>query len=996
MYSCIIYTKTPEKLKAEGILLQSQLSNFATALVSIDDIERLLQLPYVISIEGPAFSKNTNDVSRAQSGASLLQDGVLNNTSYTGSGVLIGVYDSGIDWKHPDFRKANDQTKSRIYSIWDQSLTAQGSEAPPSGFSTGVEYTRAQIEDELDGTPANFVREKDIDGHGTHVAGTAAGTGAALPDKKHRGFAPDADLVIVKGGDGNYSDTNIINGLTYFQNVATALNKPIVVNMSIGSDFYAHDGAAPNDVAVDSFTSSGPGRVAVISAGNGYGNNMHTKADIASGAAGYYTFTVGSDTSSQSIFKFIMYANDGTSVTAKLTTPDGQQYIQNVSTDTTHSILGGGFTAYMENYTNAVSNKRYVWLMVDRVAGSTADCQGTYTLEITNNGSQAISAHAWLYQKGLATLEGGDNDYIVGTPGTATSAITVGAYTGRATWYTPSDNDWYAVIGSREESIYSQSSKGPRVDGLLKPEITASGEKVISSRSGDKPIPSGTTNTYDIIDDHYYVADGTSMATPGVAGSVALLLQANPNLTAAEVKSRLILNARKDEATGTVPNSRWGYGKLDAYKTVSGEVNCLKSDFETIGYDLPFVQGSSSQQFYYYDNMMLAVRYTPTLTGKLGGVSFTTGYAIPASDISVDIQIRKIDANGNPGEIIASKTVPSWLNNTRRSTGNYISLSDLNVQVVTGEDFYIVINGSAGRISMMSESSIVDGRSKTSSDGVNWYLRNFDLRIRATVYENVPEVKKLALTNLTKASTATNGYNYFADNCELIARVKKETSSSVAGSVTSKVWVDNAQPSYVSRRYEINPDNNATTATGKVTLYFKQEEFDAYNLTSAVKLPTSSADSANKANLVIEKYTGISTGNTGTVASYGSPVSVITPNVADIVWNEMYQYWEVSFLTIGFGGYFVKANPSVLGVNDVKGDSEVNIYPNPAKTVVNINLGKASKAVITIYDMSGKLVKTVNVNSKVNKIDISDLAKGTYMFKIVMNNIIKNTKVIKE
>ncbi|UZU00085.1 hypothetical protein ODZ84_11170 [Chryseobacterium fluminis] len=156
MYSCIVYTKTPEKLKQDGIMVQTVLPSFATALVGIEDLEKLMQLPYVTSVMAPSFTFLHNDVSRAQSGASLLQDGALNNTAYNGAGILVGILDSGIDWKHPDFRKLNDQTKSRIYSIWDQTLTPQGAETSPAGFATGVEYTRAQIEDELDGTPANL------------------------------------------------------------------------------------------------------------------------------------------------------------------------------------------------------------------------------------------------------------------------------------------------------------------------------------------------------------------------------------------------------------------------------------------------------------------------------------------------------------------------------------------------------------------------------------------------------------------------------------------------------------------------------------------------------------------------------------------------------------------------------------------------------------------------------------------------------------------------
>lgn len=168
--------------------------------------------------------------------------------------------------------------------------------------------------------------------------------------------------------------------------------------MSIGGQASAHDGTSSHEVAVNNFTTSGPGRVVVISAGNDYGANLHRKVDIAAGASQTYAFTVASNTSAATVFSFIMYANDNTPVTAKLTTPDGQQYTQNISTTTPHSILGGGITATMYNYWGNDNNKRYVQLVITRTSGS-ANVQGNYTLEITNNGAQQITTHGWLYSQ---------------------------------------------------------------------------------------------------------------------------------------------------------------------------------------------------------------------------------------------------------------------------------------------------------------------------------------------------------------------------------------------------------------------------------------------------------------------------------------------------------------------------------------------------------------------------------------------------------------------
>jgi hypothetical protein len=254
-------------------------------------------------------------------------------------------------------------------------------------------------------------------------------------------------------------------------------------------DRTAHDGTASHEVAVNNFTASGPGRVVVISAGNDYGANLHRKVDIEPNTSQNYSFTVGSNTSAATLFSFIMYANDNTPVTAKLTTPDGLQYTQNISTTTAHSILGGGFTATMYNYWSTDNNKRYVQLVISRVSASTANCQGNYTLEITNNGTQPITAHGWLYSQGVATtLQNGDNEYVVGSPGNASSAITVASYMGRASWYSGTSGRYTLTP---QESISTFSAQGPRVDGFQKPDIAGSGQNVISSRSADS-VPTST------------------------------------------------------------------------------------------------------------------------------------------------------------------------------------------------------------------------------------------------------------------------------------------------------------------------------------------------------------------------------------------------------------------------------------------------------------------------------------------------------------------------
>ncbi len=993
MYSCIVYTNNSAHLKANGILVQSTLPKFVTVLATIEDLEKMSKMKDVISIVAPEMDELHNDTSRMMSGATLLQDGVLNNTNYTGEGVLVGIYDTGIDWKHPDFRDVNDPTKSRIISIWDQTLTKTGAEVSPEGFSKGVEYTKADIEDELDGTPANFVRQKDISGHGTHVAGTVAGNGAGLVDKRHKGFAPNAGIVFVKGGDGSFPQSNTIDAITYFQNVATALGKPIVFNMSIGGQGSAHDGTSPHEVTIDEFTTSGPGRVAVISAGNDYGKNIHRKVAIDAAGTGTFSLTAGSSTTASGVFSFYMYADNDNSVVAKLTTPDGNNYFSPAGAATSHSILDGKFTAVVYNYVSAANNKRYIQVIISRNSGTIDNSQGLYTIEIANEGTIPMMVHGWKTSEGVATpVMNGDNEFVVGSPGNATKAITVASYLGRLTSYkyNPTAGGYALGAPNQAENISSFSAQGPRADGFQKPDITASGQSVVSSMSSNAML---ATSSSDNVDGTFYrKMQGTSMSSPGVAGAVALLLQANPNLTAAEVKTRLTENATEDAVTGAVPNTRWGFGKLDIYQAVAHELGCQTSETETIAYDQQFY-GNTQDGNLTSTNTVFAVKYTPTITGKLGSINFYTGSGAPG-DIPIIIAVRTVE-DGKPGQVLASKTFTSLLNEVQRSSWNTVDFSQFGIPVTTGKDFYVTIDASAGAMSLRRESIQLDNRSMFSTDsGATWTPSPADFRIRAMAYEDKPQIKKLATQNESVTFALVDGKNYGTTNCNFVAMIEKAVGHTITGNVTAKVWLANPDITHVARRYEVTPATNPTTVTGKVTLYFNQSEFDAYNATNSVKLPTSPTDESGKANILVDKFAGTSSDNSGTFGSYTNGYVTLTPTIENTNWNPTYKYWEVTLDTIGFSGFFLRTSSSVLAAANVKNE-QISIYPNPVKDILSIDL-KAQKGNVKIFDLSGKVVKTTEVN-KSGSVDVSKLSKGVYIVEITTNGNSKVTKkIIKE
>ncbi len=161
---------------------------------------------------------------------------------------------------------------------------------------------------------------------------------------------------------------------------------------------------------------------------------------------------------------------------------------------------------------------------------------------------------------------------------------------------------------------------------------------------------------------------------------------------------------------------------------------------------------------------------------------------------------------------------------------------------------------------------------------------------------------------VTQANDATGTPVVFTDSLNRwIATVTSGGSNPVGGDVTATVWVDmNQSPLYIRRHYEITPENDAATATGTITLYFSQEDFNAYNqlADAGKKLPAAPNDAAGKANFRIVKYSGVSTGQDGLPGSYTGSSTVIDPDDNHIIWNNNRQIWEISFDVTGFSGFF--------------------------------------------------------------------------------------------
>lgn len=758
-YICIVYTNNADVLKEKNINVQSVLPKFVTAWITPTQLSELIEIPSVNYIDVPKIVLPNNDIAVGSTGASLLQAGKLNNTIYKGDGVIVGVFDTGIDWDHLDFRSPTDTTKSRILKLWDQTITPITGEVSPAGFNYGVEYTQAHLNNELDGTPVGYVREKDLNGHGTHVAGTAAGNGAALSTRKFAGVAPNADLVIVKGGNGSFSDYDEINAMTYFQNVANAFGKPIVINMSIGGQFGAHDGSNPDEIAVDNFCNSASGRIACISAGNDNGISIHKQVSIAANSSANVVINVptASGSTATDVFQISLYVNDTSSVNATITLPNGSTIVANAGQSISPSVLSGAATAYFDNYIDADSKDRLINLYVVR-SSVTANPSGTWTITLSNTTNKSIRIDGWLNYKGTnfggTTVTGSDNNYLVGSPGNCTSAITVASYVGKLDWYSTSTTaaGGYQYSGStQQDNISTFSSVGPRRDDVQKPTIAATGQAVVSCLASDAGI-SPSSNTV-VVQGLYRAIQGTSMSSPVVTGCVALMLQTKPNATYNQIKNAITATATKDNFTGANTNYIFGAGKIDVFKAASSLTTCTTFKRETISYDSSTT--SSGNTSFSLSANKAATRFTATLTGKLGGVYFKTTTSIPTN--SFTIEVRSSDGT-NPAGLLGSLSItPASI---AKFSWNYYDVTSLNIDVTTGTDYWVVLvpasNDSWG---LGYESISNSGRSKYSN-GSGWTSLNGDFRIRTVVYNNnIPNTS--SITNITACNSFIwNGTTY--------------------------------------------------------------------------------------------------------------------------------------------------------------------------------------------------------------------------------------------
>jgi subtilisin family serine protease len=572
-----------DELRAAGAEIGSVIGDIVTARVPLGALGALGQSAAMASIEAARVVPAEHDSSMIAIDVDKLR--TLSGESWlgaTGQGSIVGIYDTGLDVMHGDFIAPDGTT--RVLGLWDQ---INGTRSPPPGFNRGFYCTRDAVQQRIAGTPS-ACPSQDIAGHGTHVAGSAAGDGSSGSTPfRYAGVAPNADLLIVKGGNGSFSEDLIVDGLAWLKQEAQRLGRPAVANLSLGGQFGPHDGTRLYEQAIDEL--SGPGFMVVVSAGN-QGTNQNTTPETGAElihARGFATGTEPRDFTFEitpyppggcaaNFVRFDMWYEADDRLRIEVIRPGGATTAANpgalVEDDDSQGnveIDNGSFGADPDN------GDFEAHISVDACGSQGRPAQGIWTIRVTPTQPGSGQPYdLWMYSQQFSGStaahgrQGFDNQFIVGSPGNATEAITVGAFVTRLCW--PSESSPNICYTQQEElgDLARFSGGGPRRDGVLKPEIAAPGLGIASAKSRDVSAPANRV----LPDGVHWVIEGTSMAAPHMTGAIAILYACDPTLSSADVRAALQTTARQDEFTTRMygvlgpspqPSDWWGFGKLN-------------------------------------------------------------------------------------------------------------------------------------------------------------------------------------------------------------------------------------------------------------------------------------------------------------------------------------------------------------------------------------------------------------------------------------------------
>ena len=581
IYCLSTVARVENDFSAKGInpelFVGSRVGDIVTFKIPLNQITPDFSIPMVKYIEVAERIQAMNNKMHADVRADSVWEGIDLPKGYTGKNVLIGITDWGFDYGHPMFMDTT-LSYSRVRAAWDQFKIVGN---PPTAMGYGVEYaTPAALANAQSDTAGAYY---DYATHGSHVAGIAAGSGAGL---KYRGVAFEAEYLF---NSLQLDVGSAIDAFVWMKSIADTDGKRLVINMSWGLYYMGTmDGTSLVSLAIN--TLSDQGVVFATSAGNNGLTNFHIKKNYNNDSIrtriGFYPYSAHPFMWGECI---TMWGQFGHPFSAKmevyssshLLLSESPVFNTDINNGYSDSILVIGTDTVFYNFTidsaNPLNHRPHMEMRVKNTNTSYNIVLSSFApsgvvhywnvVELSNGvGNWGLDFYSY-GNNGVA----GDNQYGVGEPACAESAIAVAAHVSE----TVAPNGT-VIMGVRA----GFSSIGPTYDERMKPDISAPGNHVISSINSFTTA-SYTTKAQVTFNGKVYdfaAFSGTSMSSPALAGVAALVLEANPYLSSSQVKSILKSTARQDIKTGVISppgNPQWGMGKVTATAAVALALNTV-------------------------------------------------------------------------------------------------------------------------------------------------------------------------------------------------------------------------------------------------------------------------------------------------------------------------------------------------------------------------------------------------------------------------------------
>ena len=583
LMSAIVKASSSQALQRYDCKIQARWGDIYIVTFRANRLAALSCDPQVLRIEAGEPCVANMDTSRIVTHTDVLHSGRLGQTPWTGRGVVMGIMDIGFDLTHPTFYSA-DGSEYRIRSFWDQ-LDYSGKGDNKDSMYVGCEYT----------TTRSLLRKAyAADGlqqfHGTHTAGTAAGSGYGSP---YVGAAPEADICLVANAVGNdanlvpdslwylYNTSSDLLGFKYIFDYADRHGQPCVISFSEGrkQELYGEDMLAFQ--VLDSMLT--PGHILCSSAGNDGINLTYLHKPV--GKASASSLIVLNKTSKLAYYN-LRGSNHFRFQLHFYATPSSKKGQEEYSTEQIYlqpdsmliDTLSVGVKQYMiamASYPSCYNAEQVVCelFVKDVTQGSGPNYRIGLTLLDEELETEAVT-YSGFFENSSSYPEFCDAErtHSINFPSCSPNIICVGstAYRKGVDNY---GGDWVSINYGSGGMRATNTSVGPTLAGLIKPDVMAPGQNIIASFNSfySEANPTSDWREWDVARFQYKgreyswsAQSGTSMSSPIVGGIIACWMQAFPRLSYQDAMEAIAATSRQPDPELSYPNNYYGYGEIDA------------------------------------------------------------------------------------------------------------------------------------------------------------------------------------------------------------------------------------------------------------------------------------------------------------------------------------------------------------------------------------------------------------------------------------------------